>query len=149
MTCNTSLLVWWGVSNIFTMLNYITHLKLFKHFGSSTCSHVNNQSNHTYGQHAIRDWTWTCEHVEDRKCLKNIRCFCCYYSSTKTSFCFCSCSELLQQKFGKKNLSGKCKLFSPQDSYRLQMKDIHHIYNFVKRLLCEFLFSLGVKVAQS
>ena len=41
--------------------------------------------------------------IKDPICLKLVRCFCCYSASTKTSFCFCSCSELLQLKFGKKN----------------------------------------------
>ena len=31
----------------------------------------------------------------------------------------------------------------------LQMKDIYHIYNFVKMIYCEFLYIVGVKVAQS
>ena len=56
--------------------------------------------------------------IEEPICLKLVRCFCCYSASTKTSFGFCSCSELLQLKFGKKNVAGKCKLLSPQDSYR-------------------------------
>ena len=51
MTCNTSKLAKQGVSNLFTMLNYFTHLTNFKHFGSSTCSYVHNQSHDTYGQH--------------------------------------------------------------------------------------------------
>ena len=65
----------------------------------------------------LEDWIWTCGHVEDLKCLKFVRCFCCYSASTKTSFGFCSCSELLQLTFGKKNVAGKCKFLS-QDSYR-------------------------------
>ena len=39
---------------------------------------------------------------------------CCYSASTKTSFGFCSCSEILQLKFGEKKVAGKCKLFSLQ-----------------------------------
>ena len=39
MTGNTSLLVWPGVSNIFTMLNYFTNPTNFKNFGSSACSY--------------------------------------------------------------------------------------------------------------
>ena len=89
------------------MLNYFTHLMLFKHFGSSTCSHVHIQSHDTYGQHAAGDWIWACKHVEDPKCLKSVRCFCCYSASTKTSYGFCPCSEFLQQRFGKKN---RCSL---------------------------------------
>ena len=34
-------------------------------------------------------------------------------------------------------------------SLRWQMKDIYHIYNFVKRIQCEFLCIVGVRVAQS
>ena len=60
MTCNTSSLVCRGVSNIFTMLNYFTHLTNFKHFGSSTCSHVHIQSHDTCVQHEAGDWIWTC-----------------------------------------------------------------------------------------
>ena len=56
--------------------------------------------------------------IKDPICLKLVRCFCCYSASTKTSFGFCSCSELLQLKFGEKNFAGNCKLLSPQDSYR-------------------------------
>ena len=107
MTCNTFKLVWGGVWNIFTMLNYFTHLTNFKHFGSSTCSQVLIQSHDTCGQHKTGDWIWTYEHVEDPKCLKFLRYFCFYSASTKTSFGFCSCSELLQLKFGeKKTLHG-------------------------------------------
>ena len=117
--CNTSQLVWQGVSNIFTMLNYFTHLMNFKNLGSSTCSHVHIQSHDTCGQHEAGDWIWTCEHVEDPKCLKFVRCFCFYSASTKTSFGFCSCSKLLQLKLGKQFLAGKYKLLSPQYSYRV------------------------------
>ena len=56
--------------------------------------------------------------IKDPICLKLVKCFCCYSSLTKTSFGFCSCSELLQLKFGEKNVAGKCKLISPQNSYR-------------------------------
>ena len=131
------------------MLNYFTHLTNFKRFGSSTCSYVHNQSHDTYGQHEAEDWIWTCEHVKNPKCLKLVRCFCCNSASTKTSFGFFLCSELLQMKFGReeeKNLAGNCRLLTPQDSYRgdwrLEMKDIYQIYNLVERLQC-------VKVAQS
>ena len=54
---------------------------------------------------------------KDPICLKLVRCFCCYSASTKTSFGFCSCSELLQLKFGKIKFAGKCKLLSHQDRY--------------------------------
>ena len=118
MTGNTSYLVWQGVSNIFTMLNYFIHLTNFKQFGSSTCSHVHIQSHDTCGQHKAGDLIWTCEHVEDPKRLKFVRHFCFYSASTKTSFGFCSCSELLQLKFREKNVAGKYKLPSPQYSYR-------------------------------
>ena len=110
------------------MLNYFTHLTFFKHFGSSTCSHVHNRSHDTYGQHAAGDGIWTCEHIEDPKCLKRVRCFWCYSASTKTSFVFCSCSELLQLKFGKRNFAGKCELLSPQDSYRGELKVANEKY---------------------
>ena len=98
------------------MLNFFTHLMNFKHFGSSTCSHVLIQSYDTCGQNEAGDWIWTYEHVEDPKCLKFLRYFCFHSASTKTSFGFCSCSELLQLKFGekkKKNFAGKYKLLSP------------------------------------
>ena len=45
------------------MLNYFTHLTNFKHFGSSACSHVHNQSHDTYGQHetvGLNLNMWTC-----------------------------------------------------------------------------------------
>ena len=92
MTCNTSKFVWQGVSNIFTMLNYFTHLTSFKHFESSTCLHVHIQSHDTCGQPKSGDWIWTCEHVKDLKCLKFVRYFCFYSASTKTSFGFFSWS---------------------------------------------------------
>ena len=41
------------------------------------------------------------------KKFKSVRCFCCYSASTKTNFSFCSCSELLQRKFGKKIVAWK------------------------------------------
>ena len=126
------------------MLNYFTHLTNFKHFGSSTCSHVHNQSHDTYGQHEAGDWIWTCEHVEEPKCLKFVRGFCCYSASTKTSFSFCSCSEPLQLKFGEKNLAGKCKLVSFQDSYRgwlrLQMKDLPYLQLWGNTFLWIFMY---------
>ena len=50
--------------------------------------------------------------IKDPICLKFVRCFCCYSASAKTSFGFCSCSELLQLEFGEKNVAGKCKLLS-------------------------------------
>ena len=79
-----------------------------------------------------------CFSIKDQICLKPVRCFCCYSAATKTSFGICSCSELLQLKFGDKDVAGKYKLLIPQASYsgwlRFQMKDIYHIYNFVKRL---------------
>ena len=87
------------------MLNYFTHLTNFKFFVSSTYSYVHIQSHDTCGHHEAGDWIWICEHVEDPKCFIFVRCFWCYYDSTKTSFGFCSCSELLQLKFcGKKTL---------------------------------------------
>ena len=52
--------------------------------------------------------------------LKLVQCFCYYSASTKTSFGFFSCSEIHQLKYGsKKNVAGKCKLLSPQDSFRV------------------------------
>ena len=59
-----------------------------------------------------------CFSIKDQICLKIIKWFCCYSASTKTSFSFCSCSELLQLKFGKKIVAGKCKFLSLQDRYR-------------------------------
>ena len=97
------------------MLNYFTHLTNFKHFGSSTCSHVHNQSNDTYSQHKAGDWIGTCDHVEDPKCLKFVRCFLLLFCLKKNSFGFCSCSELLQLKF-RIFFAGNCKLLSSQDS---------------------------------
>ena len=79
-TCNTSLLVRQGVSNIFTMLNYFTHLTNFKHFGSSTCSYVHNQSHDTYGQHEtgglnLNMWTcWRSKVFEIRQMLLMLFC---------------------------------------------------------------------------
>ena len=74
-----------------------------------------------------------CFSIKDPISLKLIECFCCYSASTMTIFGFCSCWELLQLKFGKKKVAGKCKLLSPQD--RL-------FYDFLKCIL-------GVKLAQS
>ena len=56
--------------------------------------------------------------IKDPISLKLVKCFCCYSASTKTSFGFCSCSELLQLKFGNKKCAGKRKLLSPKKSYR-------------------------------
>ena len=35
--------------------------------------------------------------------FETVKCFCCFSASTKTTFGICSCLELLQLKFGKKN----------------------------------------------
>ena len=150
MTCNTSQLLWRGVSNIFTMLNYLTHMTNFKLVGSSTCSHVHIQSHDKCGQHKAGDWIWTCEHVEDPTNLKFIRYFCFYLASTKTNFGFCSCSELLRLKFGEeKKFSREIQIAQPpiqfQGCLRLQMKDICQ----VERLQWECTCILGVKVAES
>ena len=112
MTCNTSLLVWQGVSNIFLMLNYFAHLTNFKHFGSST-SHVHIQFHDTFGQHEAGDWIWTCKQDEGPKCLKFVRYFCFYSASAKTRYGFCSCSKLLQLKFGKKKFSREMQIAQP------------------------------------
>ena len=47
MTCNTSLLVWRGVSDIFTMLNYFAHLTSFKEIGS-LIENTQNKKHHFY-----------------------------------------------------------------------------------------------------
>ena len=93
-------------------------LTSFKHFGSWTCSHIHIQSHDTYGQRKAGDWIWTCRHVKAPKCWKLVKYFWFYSASTKSSFGFCSCSELFHLKLGrKKNFAGKCKLLI-QDSYR-------------------------------
>ena len=57
--------------------------------------------------------------------------FCLYSASKKTSFGFCS--EFIQLKFLKNYFAQKRKLLNSQDSYKgNQMKDMFHIYNFVK-----------------
>ena len=98
--------VWWlaiSMARSFKYFqNYLTHLTNFKHFVSSTCIHVHNQSHDTYGQHEAGDWIWTCEHVEDPNCLKFVRCFCCY-----------SASELLQLKLGKKKCFREMRIAQP------------------------------------
>ena len=81
------------------------------------------------------DWIWTCEHVEDPKCLKLVGYFCFYAASTKTSFGFCSGSEFLQLKYGKKICREIQIAQLPrqlQTWLRLQMNHIYHIYNFVQ-----------------
>ena len=52
--------------------------------------------------------------IKDPICLKHVKCFCCYSASTKTSFGFCSCSELLQLKFGKMFLQGNANCSAPK-----------------------------------
>ena len=54
--------------------------------------------------------------IKDQICLKLVKCFCCYSASTKTSFAFCSCSELLQLKFGeeKKTMQGNANCSAPK-----------------------------------
>ena len=59
----------------------------------------------------------SCEHIEDPTNLKRVRYFCFYPASKKTSFGFCSCSELLQLKSIEKKPKRKRKLLSPQDRY--------------------------------
>ena len=69
------------------------------------------------GRHNKSDVFVLCFSIKEQISLKLVKCFCFYSASTKTSFGFCSCSELLQLKFDKKNVAGKCKLLSHQDSY--------------------------------
>ena len=54
-----------------------------------------------------------CFSIEEPICLKFVRCFCCYSASTKTSFGFCSCSELLQLKFGRKKIGREIQIAKP------------------------------------
>ena len=55
-----------------------------------------------------------CEHIKDPTNLKRVRYFCFYPASKKTSFGFCSCSELLQLKFGKKKLQRNANCSAPK-----------------------------------
>ena len=70
------------------------------------------------GRHGKSDVFVFCFSIKYPICLKLVKCFCWYSASTKTSLGFCACSELLQLDFGRKKVAWKCKLLSPQDSYR-------------------------------
>ena len=61
-----------------------------------------------------------CEYLKDPTHLKLVRFFSLFSASKKTSFLFCFwlCSELLQLKLDKKNISRKLKFLSPQDSFK-------------------------------
>ena len=101
VTCKTSLLVWRGVYDIFTMLNYFSHLTSFKEIGSLI---ENTHKKHHF--YCVADtiklmFLFCAFSIKDPICLKLVRCFCCYSASIKTSFGFCSCSEPLQLKFGQ------------------------------------------------
>ena len=72
------------------------------------------------GRHNRSDVFVLCFYIKDPICLKLVKCFCWYSASAKTIFDFCSCSEPLQLKFGQNKFLGKCKLLSPQDSYRCE-----------------------------
>ena len=76
-----------------------------------------------------------CFSIKDQICLKLVKCFCCYSASTKTSFGFFSCSELLRPKFGEQKNAGKWKLLSPQDSSR---GDQGCKWKIFKLFFCEF-----------
>ena len=99
--------------------NVLTHLTKFKHFESSTCSHVHIQSNDTCGQHEAGEWIWTCEHVEDPKGLKFFQILLILICPNKDPFWFLlmlrtSSAEVWREK----NFAGKYKFLSPQYSYR-------------------------------
>ena len=91
----------WRVSNKF-------HLLLMKHKTKTSLL--------LCGRHNQSDFFVSWFYIKDQNCLKLVKCICCYSASTKTSFGFCSCSELLQLKFGEKDVAGKCKLLRHQDS---------------------------------
>ena len=130
------------------MLNYFTHLTNFKHFRSSTCLHLHIQSHDMCGQHKAGDWILTCEHVEDPKCLKFVRYFCFYSAPTKTSFGFCSCSELLQPKFGEeKKLCMEIQMVQPPKPC-CKWKIFAISTTLWKGSNENFSFLLGVKVAE-
>ena len=71
------------------------------------------------GRHNKSNVFVLCFSIKDQICLKLVKCFCCYYASTKTSFGFCSCSELLQLKFGEINVAGKCKLLRRYSTFNI------------------------------
>ena len=52
--------------------------------------------------------------IKDQISLKLVKCFWCYSASTNTSFGFCSCSELLQLKSGKKKFQGNANCSAPK-----------------------------------
>ena len=52
--------------------------------------------------------------IKDPICLKLVKYFCCYSASTKSIFGFCSCSEFLQLKFGKKKSQGNASCSAPK-----------------------------------
>ena len=136
MTCITSKLVRQGALNIFTILNYVTHLTSFKQIGSSIEDTQTNQSLLLCGRHDKSDGLVMCLSIKDTICLKLIRYFCFCFVSTKTSFGFCSCSDILQLTFAEKktNLARKCKFLSPQDSYRGDIDFKENIYTISKTL---------------
>ena len=99
------------------MVNYFTHLTNFKQIGSSIGGNI-KQNHHFY---RVADtiklmFLFYVSSIEDPISLKLVKCFCCYSASTKTSFGFCSCSELLQLKFGKeeKMLQGNANCLAPK-----------------------------------
>ena len=100
------------------MLNYFTDLTNFKHFGSSTCSHVHNQSHDTYGQHksgGLNLNLWTCWRSKVFEiCQMLLLLFC----LNKDQLLFLLMLRTSSAEVRQKNVAGKCKLLSPQDSYR-------------------------------
>ena len=117
--------------DIFTMLNYFPHLTSFKQIESSI-EDINHHFYHVANTIKVI-FLFFLLSIKDPICLKLAICFCCYSASTKTSFGFCSCSELPHLKFGKKMFAGKCKLLSPQGKissnlYRASVRDMNFFF---------------------
>ena len=89
----------WRVSNIFDLQH--VHMFIFNPMISVANTKLGIEFEYIYI-------------FEDPKCLKIVRYLCFHSASTKTSFGFCSCSELLKLKFGKNTLQGNANCSAPK-----------------------------------
>ena len=96
------------------MLSYFTHLTNFKHFGSSTCSYVHNQSHDTYGQPEteglnLNRWTcWRSKVFEIRQMLLMLFCL------KKDQFWFLLMLRTSSAEVHKKFLQGFANCSAPK-----------------------------------
>ena len=129
------------------MLNYFTHLTSFKHFESSTCSYYHIQSHDTCGQHKAGNWIWTCEHVEDPKCLKLVRYFWLYSVLIKDQFWLLLMLSTSLAKARQFFLHRNANCSVPKTVTGVTKVANERYLPYIQP--CEFLCSLGVKVDQS